>query len=396
MFNAQKRFKIRVQTEIVAYPITFIIAMIMVGVLKSNNLDGLIFRDFNCHQIDTYLQFDQCFDSITFKGNKLEFLDHYKNPYFHFRIGNDETYSNDHNTNVATTFGKKYKITDYDEAKRCLPNNHINHKEKTITTKVIWFSGFEEPTTFMSMFDDPEWCIKSSFINRYDKSEQRSIFGPIKYLWLGVIIIPLLSLLRGYLLLFIIDIHEFYPSLWNFISYLAKGLYTYWFYTSVITYRDYCVYEDDYLRCGLNSKISKSVLILMNLEEFHKVNIFMTCAVILSVAHLLYVLPLTAFVFIALIRVRFSIFIQLFNFSFFPVFNIFTQDLYQNLITPLGSFYSPNLWILIQELIISIFVLLELYLLAFKPENIIPKEQNNNHQQDTDEEGGIEISSTRI
>lgn len=89
MFNSQKRFKIRVRTEIVAYPITFIIAMITVGVLKSNNLDGLIFRDFNCHQIDTYLQFDQCFDTITFKGNKLEFFDHYKNPYFHFRIGND-------------------------------------------------------------------------------------------------------------------------------------------------------------------------------------------------------------------------------------------------------------------------------------------------------------------
>ena len=97
MFSAQKRFKIRTLTEIVAYPITFIIVMITVGVLKSYNLDGLIFRDFNCHQIDTYLQFDQGFDSISSKGNKLEFSEHYKNPYFHFRIGNDETYLNEHN-----------------------------------------------------------------------------------------------------------------------------------------------------------------------------------------------------------------------------------------------------------------------------------------------------------
>ncbi len=71
--------------------------MTTVGVLKNNNLDSLIFKDFNCHQNDTYLQFDQCFDSISSKGNKLEFSEHYKNPYFHFRIGNDETYLNEHN-----------------------------------------------------------------------------------------------------------------------------------------------------------------------------------------------------------------------------------------------------------------------------------------------------------
>ena len=56
MFSAQKRFKIRTLTEIVAYPITFIIAMTTVVVLKNNNLDSLIFKDFNCHQNDTYLQ----------------------------------------------------------------------------------------------------------------------------------------------------------------------------------------------------------------------------------------------------------------------------------------------------------------------------------------------------
>ena len=91
-------------------------------------------------------------------------------------------------------------------------------------------------------------------------------------------------------------------------------------------------------------------MILVNLTSFHDANSFITIFFIISFIHCFYILPLTIFFLIAFFKVKFSIFIKLFNFSFFPVFNIFTEDLYQNINTPLGAFYSPNLWILFQEI----------------------------------------------
>ena len=60
----------RISLDLISYFIFFIIAMIMVGVLQNNNLDGLIFKDFNCNKVNSYLEFDQCLDTITFNVRK--------------------------------------------------------------------------------------------------------------------------------------------------------------------------------------------------------------------------------------------------------------------------------------------------------------------------------------
>ena len=386
---------------------------------KNNNLDGLIFKDFNCNKVNSYLEFDQCLDTITFNGKERKLEEHYINPYFHFKIGKKDNDENEHNTNLVTTFGKQYKITDYSQAKRCIPNSHIDHESKTVTTKVIWFSGQQLPSLYDDWFRNSKWCISEDFIEEADMSKQISPFGPIEYLWLGVIIIPLLTLARMTFTGTIINYKRdpsYESSIWatyftvyqeeckdvrelrikyTLLSILAKGLFSYWFHRTIISYRDYCVFEDDYLRCGLNTKISKSVMILVNLTSFHDANSFITIFFIISFIHCFYILPLTIFFLIAFFKVKFSIFIKLFNFSFFPLFNIFTEDLYQNINTPLGAFYSPNLWILFQEIFISIFVLIEFSYLYLNYRNTCDKD-NTNHQNKNIEKREVEISSTQI
>ena len=412
------KLRIRTLKETISYPIIFLMTMIMVGVLKNNNIDGLIFKDFNCNRVDTYLRFDQCLESVNFKGQDLQFSNHYKNPYYHFKIGKRDSTYQDYNTNIASVFGKKYKITDYDEAKRCIPDDYIDHRTKTVTTVVIWFSGNEinEQQT-LSFLDKPNWCTQKNFEKKFNLTEQRmSFFGIINYLWLGIIIIPLISLTRFNLLYFTIADNDESPDdfkwrkylivfpreytnaknlkvVWTIKTFICKGLVSYFMYTSLITYRDYCSYEDDYLRCGINTKISKSVLILMNLESFHSCNIFFTITILFSIVHFIYVLPLTVFFLIAFIKVEFLTFIELFNFSFFPIFNIITADLYKDLNTPLGVFYSPNLWILIQELVIVAFVLYDWFLLSCDSENIDNTNRDTNRSNvDQGDEHGTAVS----